>query len=293
MESKNNTVAILGTGIMGAGMARNLLAAGIEVRAWNRSRDKAEPLTQEGATVFDTPAEATDGAKFLITMLTDTDVTAEVVSAGAVLPGLADDGVWLQMATVGAEASERLSNIADEQAVTYVDAPVLGTRQPAEQGQLIVLASGSEAVREKCEPVFGAVGRKTLWLGEAGAGSRLKLVVNNWILGLLGTLAETISFARATGVDPDDFLETIKDGPLGLPYAQMKGRMMIEEEFPTSFSAKLARKDVGLVLEAAEAQGLNMDLAEAVAARFDQAIEAGHGDEDMAAIFEATRSDVG
>ncbi|MGB3633932.1 MAG: NAD(P)-dependent oxidoreductase [Rubrobacteraceae bacterium] len=289
----DNTVAVLGTGIMGSGMARNLLAAGIEVRAWNRSREKAEPLAEAGATVADSPAEATDGADFVLTMLADADVTEEVVAMDDVLSGLSDGGVWLQTATVGAAGNERLAKIAAEQSVAYVDAPVLGTRQPAEQGQLVVLASGPEEVHEKCEPVFEAIGSKTLWLGEAGAGSRLKLVVNNWIAGLLGVLAETISLARATGVDPASFLETIEGGPLGVPYAQMKGRMMIEEDFPTSFSAKLARKDVGLILEAANAEGLHMALAEAVAGRFDQALEAGHGEEDMAAIFEATKHNGG
>jgi 3-hydroxyisobutyrate dehydrogenase len=293
IEMADNIVAVLGTGIMGSGIARNLLANGIEVRAWNRSREKAEPLAEDGATVVDTPAEAANGADFLLTMLADADVTEEVVGEDGVLSSLADGGVWLQTATVGAAGNERLAEIAQDLNVPYVDAPVLGTKQPAEQGQLVVLASGPEDVREKCDPVFDAVGTKTLWLGEAGAGSRLKLVVNNWIVGLLGTLAETISLARATGVDPESFLETIEGGPLGVPYAQMKGQMMIEEDFPTSFSAKLARKDVVLVLEAAEADSLHMSLAEAIASRFDQAIEAGHGDEDMAAIFEATKPDGG
>ena len=197
-----NTVAILGTGIMGSGMARNLLAAGIEVRAWNRSREKAEPLAENGATVVDTPTEATNGADFVLTMLADAGVTEEVVGGDGVLSSLADGGVWLQTATVGAEGNGRLTKMAEDRGLPYVDAPVLGARQPAEQGQLVVLASGPDDVRDKCGPVFDAIGAKTLWLGEAGAGSRLKLVVNNWIVGLLGTLAETISLARATGVDP-------------------------------------------------------------------------------------------
>ena len=285
----DSTVAVLGTGIMGSGMARNLLAAGMEVRAWNRSREKAEPLAESGATVVNAPAEATEGADFVLTMLADADVTEQVISEDGVLSNLADGGVWLQTATVGAAGSERLAKVAEDRGVPYVDAPVLGTRQPAEQGQLVVLASGPGDMREKCDPIFGAIGAKTLWLGEAGAGSKLKLVVNNWIVGLLGTLAETISLARATGVDPESFLETIEGGPLGLPYAQMKGQMMIEEDFPTSFSAKLARKDAGLVLEAANAEGLHLALVEAVAARFDQSIGAGHGEEDMAAIFEAIK----
>lgn len=289
MESENNTVAVLGTGIMGAGMARNLLAAGMEVRAWNRTREKAEPLADDGAQVVDSPVEATLGADFAVTMLSDADAVAEVIEGDGVLSGLAGGGVWLQMATVGIEGNERLARLAAELGIPYVDAPVLGTRQPAEQGQLVVLASGPEEVRDKCGPVFEAVGSKTMWLGPAGAGSRLKLVVNNWIQGLLGALAETISLARATGVDPEKFLEAIEGGPLDVPYAPIKGRMMIEEDFPTSFSAKLARKDAGLILEAANDEDLHLALTEAVVARFDQAIEAGYGEEDMSAIFAATK----
>ncbi|MBA3793471.1 MAG: NAD(P)-dependent oxidoreductase [Rubrobacter sp.] len=286
--AENTKVALLGTGIMGAAMARNLLKACMEVRAWNRSTEKVKPLARDGATVSEDPAEAAFGADFLLTMLTDADVIEEVVRDG-VLPALSEGAVWLQMSTVGENGNERLARLAAEGGAAFVDAPVLGTKAPAEQGQLIVLASGPEDVRSKCEAVFDAVGAKTVWLGEAGEGSRLKLVVNNWIVGLLGVLAETVAFSRATGVDPRKFLETIEGGPLGLPYAQMKGAMMIEEDFPTSFSAKLARKDAGLVLDAAGDRGLAMTLASAVAARFDEAIEAGHGEEDMAAIYEAAK----
>lgn len=286
----NARVAVLGTGIMGAAMARNLLKAGMEVRVWNRSREKAEPLAADGAKVAESPAEAADGADFLITMLSDADVIAEVVGEGNVLSELAEGGVWAQMSTVGIEGNDRLSKLAEEHNITYVDAPVLGTKQPAEQGNLTVLASGPEEVREKCQPVFDAVGNRTIWLGPAGEGSRLKLVTNNWIVGLLGTLAETIAFARATGVDPARFFEAIEGGAMDVPYAHIKGNMMVEKDFPTSFPAKLARKDAGLVLNAARDGGLDMALAEAVAARFDEAIEAGYGEEDMAAIYRAAEA---
>ena len=286
--AENTTVALLGTGIMGAAMGRNLLGAGMEVRAWNRSAEKAGPLADDGATVVEEPAEAARDADFLLTMLADAEAIEEVVGDG-VLPALAEGAVWLQMSTVGERGNATLAHLAAENAVTYVDAPVLGTKAPAEQGQLVVLASGPEEARGRCEPVFEAVGGKTVWLGDAGEGSRLKLVVNTWIVGLLGVLAETVAFARATGVDPQKFLETIEGGPLGLPYAQMKGAMMIEEDFPTCFSARLARKDAALVLEAARARDLDLAVASAVAARFDDAIGAGHGDEDMAAVYEATK----
>jgi 3-hydroxyisobutyrate dehydrogenase len=286
----DTTVAVLGTGIMGAAMARNLLSAGMEVRAWNRSREKAGPLEEEGAEVAENPKDAARGADYILTMLADADVVEEAVR-GDVLSALAEDGVWLQMSTVGEGGNERLARLATDSGVAYVDAPVLGTKQPAEQGQLIVLASGPEEVRERSEQIFSAIGSNTVWLGEAGEGSRLKLVINNWIVGLLGVLAETVAFAEAIGVDPAKFLETIEGGPLGLPYAQLKGTMMVEDDFPTSFSANLARKDAALVLDAAEAHALRMRITESVVARFDEAIQAGHGDEDMAAVYRSTRPD--
>jgi len=290
--ANDTTVAVLGTGIMGAAMARNLISAGMEVRAWNRSRGKAAPLEKDGAKVANDPADAARDANFLLTMLSDTDAVEEAVRGGA-LPALAEEGVWLQMSTVGEVGNERLLRLAADHGVAYVDAPVLGTKQPAEQGQLIVLASGPEEVREQSEQVFGAVGSKTVWLGNAGEGTRLKLVVNNWIVGLLGVLAETVAFAEAIGVDPAKFLETIEGGPLGLPYAQIKGSMMVEEDFPTSFSANLARKDAGLVLDSARAHDLHMRITEAVTARFNEAIQAGHGEEDMAAVYRTARPDRG
>jgi 3-hydroxyisobutyrate dehydrogenase len=288
--ANGKTVAVLGTGIMGAAMARNLLSAGIRVRAWNRSREKAEPLEKDGAVVVDDPRDAARGADFILTMLADADAVEEAVGID-VLSALAKDGVWLQMSTVGEGGNERLAGLAADSGVAYVDAPVLGTKQPAEQGQLIVLASGPEEVRERSEEIFNALGSKTVWLGEGGEGSRLKLVVNNWIVGLLGVLAETVAFAEAIGVDPAKFLETIEGGPLGLPYARMKGTMMLEEDFPTSFSANLARKDAALVLDAAAARDLRMQIAESVVVRFDEAIQAGHGEEDMAAVYRAARPD--
>ncbi len=290
--SDDNTIAVLGTGIMGSAMARNLLSAGMEVRAWNRSREKAEPLKKDGAEVAGDPADAARGADFILTMLADADAVEEAVG-GEVLSELAEDGVWLQMSTVGEGGNERLLRLAADRGVAYVDAPVLGTKQPAEQGQLIVLASGPEEVRERSEQVFDVVGSKTVWLGEAGEGSRLKVVVNNWIVGLLGVLAETVAFAEATGVDPATFLETIEGGPLGLPYAQLKGSMMVEDDFPTSFSANLARKDAALVLDSARDHDLHLRIAEAVTALFDDAIQAGHGEDDLAAVYRAARPDRG
>jgi 3-hydroxyisobutyrate dehydrogenase len=277
-------VAVLGTGTMGAPMAENIAAAGIEVRAWNRTVEKAREV--EGAAAFETAAEAVEGAELVITILSDGDAVEDVV---------ADldfgDAAWLQMSTVGVVAHERLAEIASERGVPLVDAPVVGTKQPAERGELTVLASGPRDVRARAKPVFEAVSARIIELGEAGEGTRLKLVTNSWLVTLVEMLAETIAFSEAIGVDPERFLATIEGGPLGPAYAQLKGKMMIARKFDPSFSLALAHKDARLVLEAAGRHGFDAALVEVVAHKMDQAIEAGHGDEDMAATFLASAPD--
>jgi 3-hydroxyisobutyrate dehydrogenase len=277
-------VAVLGTGTMGAPMAENIAAAGIEVRAWNRTVEKAREV--EGAAAFETAAEAVEGAELVITILSDGDAVEDVV-ADLDFGGAA----WLQMSTVGIVAHERLAEIASERGVPLVDAPVVGTKQPAEKGELTVLASGPRDVRDRAKPVFEAVSARIIELGDAGEGTRLKLVSNAWLVTLVEALAETIAFAEAIGIDPERFLETIEGGPLGPAYAQLKGKMMIARKFDPSFSLALARKDARLVLEAAGRLGFDAALVEVVAHKMDQVIAAGHGDEDMAATFLASAPD--
>ena len=274
-------VAVLGTGAMGAPMARNLVESGLDVRVWNRTIEKAREI--EGAEVCETAADAVDGADVVVTMLSDGHAVEETVR------GLDfGDAVWLQMSTVGIGATERLMEMAD---VPFVDAPVVGTKQPAEKGELIILASGPRDARERAKPVFEAVGARTIELGDAGEGTRLKLVINSWLVILVEGLAETIAFAESIGVDPERFLETIEGGATGPAYAQLKGKMMIARKFDPSFSLALARKDAGLVLEAAERHGFDAALVELVARKMDDAIAAGHGDEDMAATLFASLPD--
>lgn len=268
-------VAFLGTGIMGAPMARNLVAADHEVRVWNRSREKAEGL---GAGVADSPAEAAAGAEVVVTMLSD-GAAVESVMDGVSLEG---DQVWWQASTVGMEATEKLHGMARD--TKFVDGPVLGTKQPAEKGELTVLASGRG--RDRLGPVFDAVAARVVDLGdEVGAASRLKLVLNAWIVALVEGLAETLAFAEGIGVDPAKFLEVIDGGAMSPAYAQLKGKAMIARSFDPSFSLALAAKDAGLVADAAAAAGLELPLPGLVRDQMRKAIDAGHGDLDMAATF--------
>jgi 3-hydroxyisobutyrate dehydrogenase len=273
------TVAVLGTGTMGAPMAQNLADAGVDVRVWNRTRERAEGL----GDMAETPARAVEGADAMLTMLADGSAVEEV--AGQALEALGDEAIWLQMSTVGIAATERLAKMAEDRGVPFVDAPVLGTKQPAEEGELTVLASGPRDARERVKPVFEAVGARTMDLGDAGEGTRLKLVVNAWLAGLVDVLAESIAFAEAIDIDPATFLETIRGGPLGPAYADLKGKMMIDRDFPPAFALSLLRKDAGLVLEAAERHEFEALLTSTVAEVLDKAIEQGHGEDDMAAVF--------
>jgi 3-hydroxyisobutyrate dehydrogenase len=282
------SVAVLGTGIMGAPIARNMAEAGLTVAAWNRTREKAEPLSSHGVEIADSPSAAARERDAVLTMLSGTDAVETVMTGDdGALAAMGDDAIWIQSSTVGIRATERLAELAAHAGVTFVDSPVLGTRQPAEQGELVVLGSGPDEARERCKPVFEAIGRKTLWLGEAGAGTRMKLVLNSWLLALTAGLGETLALAQALDVDPASFLETIDGAPMGSPYAQLKGKAMIERSYETSFPLQLAEKDAALILEAAEPEGLDPKIARAVHERFERAAELGHGEEDMAAVHEA------
>jgi 3-hydroxyisobutyrate dehydrogenase len=281
------TVAMLGAGTMGAPMARRMLAHGLQVRVWNRTAQRAQALADDGARVCREPQQASAGAELLVTMLAD--AAAVVDTAAAALGALAPGAIWVQTSTVGIEGTERCAELASRHGVSFIDAPVLGTREPAERGELVVLASGPEEARPRCEPVFAAIGKRTLWLGEAGAGTRCKLAVNSWVVGVVGVLAETIALAESLGVDPERFFDAVGGGPLDLPYARLKGQMMIDRAFEDSqFRLALARKDAELVLAAADASGLEVPIMSAVAARLHRAERAGHGGLDMAATFLAT-----
>jgi 3-hydroxyisobutyrate dehydrogenase len=285
------TVAVLGAGgTMGFPMARNIARAGIAVRAWNRSRDKVEPLAADGAYLAATPADAAAGASIVLTMLADADAVVTAMEGdGGALPVMADSGqpdppIWLQMSTIGEEATEWCTDLAVRYGAEFVDAPVLGTRQPAEQGQLVVLESGPEEAGRRVQPVFDAVGHRTIHVGEAGAGTRLKLVTNSWMLAVVEAGAETIALAEGLDLDPALFLAAIQDGPLDLPYLRVKARAITERDFAPSFRLKLAAKDAGLVRDAAWQRGLDLPLLELIADRLGEGTGE-HGEKDVSATY--------
>ncbi|MFC4785161.1 NAD(P)-dependent oxidoreductase [Nocardioides sp. MAHUQ-72] len=276
------TVALLGTGTMGAAMARNIAGAGIPLRVWNRTRERAETLS-DVATVHDSVAAAVAGADVVLTMLFDADSVADTMEEARA--ALGDDVVWLQQSTVGVAGTARLAKLAEELGVVLVDAPVLGTRKPAEDGALVVLGSGPETARDRVAPVLDAIGSRTMWVGEAGAGTRLKLAANAWVFTVVEGVAESLALTRELGLDPRLFLEAVGGGALDAPYVQLKGAAMLDGTLDPAFALEGALKDAGLILDAAQSVGLELGVLPGVRDHFARAVRAGHGDRDMAATW--------
>jgi 3-hydroxyisobutyrate dehydrogenase len=284
--NRERTIAVLGAGgTMGFAMAQTLLRSGCRVQAWNRSFEKMEPLAAAGAELAGTPADAATAADTILTMLADTDAVIGVMEGADGALSTADEGaLWLQTSTIGEDGTARCGELASEHGLGFVDAPVLGTRQPAEEGELVVLASGPEELRDEAQPVFDAIGKRTVWVGEAGAGTRLKLVANTWIVSVVQGVAETVALAEGLGLDPELLLEAVADGPLDMGYLRVKSRAMIDRDFTPSFSLRLAAKDARLVEQSAGRRGMELPAVAAIRRQLDGAVGE-HGDADLSAVF--------
>jgi 3-hydroxyisobutyrate dehydrogenase len=281
--SNDLRIAVLGAGsTMGLPIARNIARAGIGVRGWNRTAEKAKPLRDEGAEVFDSPREAAQGASVILTMLADADAVIDAIEAA--VEGGQDGAIWVQMSTIGETGTDRCIELADVHSLTLIDAPVLGTRQPAEEAKLVVLASGPEESRERVAPIFDAIAQKTMWVGEAGAGTRLKMVANSWVLTVTEGTAEVIALAEGLGLDPQLFLDAIEGGTLDLPYLRIKARAIMERSFEPAFRLTLAAKDARLIEESAQRHELDLPLFSTVRRRLAEGAKE-HGDEDFCATY--------
>jgi 3-hydroxyisobutyrate dehydrogenase len=280
---EGDPVAVLGTGIMGAAMARNLLSAGLRTTVWDHSPAATAPLSDAGARVAASAQDAVRDARVVITMLPTAQIVNSVIFDGGVVPAFADGAAWAQMGTIGvaatAEMAERLGRLRPD--LLFVDAPVSGSKGPAEAGQLLILASGPSAAQAVVGPAFAAIGRKTVWLGEAGQGSRMKLIVNAYMSTLIEGVAEALELAGRLGIDPESLAAAIEGGPLDAPIADAKLHKMERGDFAPEFPLEWALKDVDLALDAAGGDGL--PLLAALSRQWHAAVDAGHGREDISA----------
>ena len=276
-------VAVIGAGIMGSAMARNLVAAGLTTRVWDRSPSATGSLADAGAVVAASAREAVRDAGVVITMLPTADAVESVIFDGGVADAFADGCVWAQMGTIGVEATLRIGDrlAAQRPGVMFVDAPVSGSKGPAEQGQLLILASGPAAAADAVRPVFDVIGRKTVWLGEAGRGSQVKLVVNAYLSILIEGVAETMELADRLGIGHEQLAAVIEGGPLDAPLADAKFHKMDRGDFAAEFPLEWALKDVDLVIDAAGGQAL--PLLAALSGQWHAAVAAGYGRQDISA----------
>ena len=284
-------VALLGTGIMGAGMAQRLLEQGFLVDVWNRTPVAAAPLVEQGATAHLEAGEAVQRAQVVVTMLATADAVSDVMLRQDALGGIAPDGIWAQMGTIGIEATEQVAAEAASRRpdLAFVDAPVLGTREPARTGQLTILASGPDRARPALEAVFEALGQRVLWLGPAGLGTRIKLVLNTWLAFEVEAAAEASAAADRLGVPHQALLDAVRGGPLASGTALARLAKIEKSDHSPQFPLEWGLKDLDLVAAATGRE--TVPVAGAIADRWRSLVGQGLGRLDVSAARLGLTSD--
>jgi len=277
-------VGVLGIGAMGHAMATSMLRAGIPTIVWNRRPAATRDLAGLGADVAETAADAARRAGVVVTMVTDTDAVMSIARDQGMLAALAPGAIWVQMATIGVAGIERVAAMvqAERPDVTLLDAPVSGSREPAERGQLTIFASGPEEARPRVAPLFDALGQRTIWVGEVGAGSRLKLVNNTLVAFAAEAVANAAALARRLGLATETVVDALGGSPLVSPWQAAKLARIATGEFSAQFGLSLALKDVHLALQAAGDDRLAV--LGCLAEEWQQAVDEGLGDQDLTVV---------
>lgn len=287
------TTAFLGLGTMGRAMATSALRAGIPTIVWNREPQATRNVAELGAEVAETAADAARRAEIVVTMVTDADAVISIARDEGMLAALAPGTIWVQMSTIGVEGIDRVAAIvdADRPDVTLLDAPVSGSKVPAEQGQLTIFASGPEEARSRVDPLFEALGQRTIWVGAVGAGSRLKLVNNTWLAFTSEAVVSSIALARRLGLGTETVIDALGGGPLVAPWQAAKLQRIANDDYSTQFGLSLALKDVHLALQAAD-DGRFAALA-SLADEWQHAVDHGLGEQDVTVMTRALERDGG
>jgi len=293
MALRPEPVAVLGIGAMGHGMAASALRAGIPTIVWDRRMEAARDLAERGAEVAETAADAARRAAVVVTMVTDADAVMSVARDQGMLAALAPGAIWVQMSTIGVAGTGRVVAMAGTERpdVTLVDAPVSGSKDPAERGQLTIFASGPGDARPRVAPLFDAFGQQTIWVGEAGAGTRLKLVNNTWLAFATEAVAASVALALQLGLDTATVADALAGSPLVSAWQEAKLQRIAGGEFSAQFALSLAVKDVHLALEAAGAD--RFAVLACLADEWQQAVDQGLGDQDLTVVTRALEQQAG
>jgi 3-hydroxyisobutyrate dehydrogenase len=285
--AKKEPVTFLGIGTMGHAMAASALRAGIPTIVWNRNPVATRDLTDLGAEVAESPADAARRAAVVVTMVTDADVVLSIARDQGMLAALATGAVWVQMSTIGVAGIERVEALVDAERpdVTLIDAPVSGSKDPAEHGQLTIFASGPDEARSRLSPLFDALGQRTIWVGPVGAGSRLKLAANAWLALSAEAVNTSVALARRLGLETETVMNALGGSPLVSPWQEAKLQRIAQDDFSVQFALSLALKDVHLALEAAADDRFRA--LGCLADEWQKVVDLGLGDHDLTVVTRA------
>jgi len=287
MAGTHEPVAVLGIGAMGHGMAASALRAGIPTIVWNRRMEAARDLAELGAEVAETAADAARRAAVVVTMVTDADAIISVAQDQGMLAALEPGAVWAQMSTIGVAGIDRVAAMAGSERpdVMLLDAPVSGSKDPAERGQLTIFASGPDEARARVAPLFDALGQRTIWVGEVGAGTRLKLVNNTWLAFATEAVTTSVALARRLGIDTETVVDALGGSPLVSTWQSAKLQRIAHGEFSAQFALSLALKDVHLALQAVGSD--QFAALDCLAGEWQHAVDQGLGEQDLTVVTRA------
>jgi 3-hydroxyisobutyrate dehydrogenase-like beta-hydroxyacid dehydrogenase len=278
-------VAVIGLGVMGAGMARHLAEVGYTVTVYNRTRARAQELAPHGVTIAATPRDAAAASEAVILMLSDDHATRACTDGpDGVLVDLAPGTLVLQMATLAPETTIALAAEVRERGGELLDAPVMGSAAEAASGRLWILAGGDPATLEHVRPLLASLAQEVYYAGDVGQGARLKLANNLLGANLVTALAETMALIEACGIDPALYARVLQGSNLGTRMLVGKANQMVAGDYAARFSIANEYKDVGLALQLARVLGLHLHQGESVLAPFEEAMERGMDAQDIAAM---------
>lgn len=287
-EPADSKIGFVGLGIMGYAMALNLIKAGYSVTVWNRSPEKCDDLAAGGAQVASTPAEVAATCDITIAMLADPQACLDVAfGENGIAAGMSAGKGYVDVSTVDAATAARVAEAVRAKGALFLEAPVSGSKGPAEQGQLVFLTAGDEELFHAAAPLLDIMGKASFFLGEVGAGARMKLVVNMVMGSMMSALAEGITLAESSGLEEEKLIEILGLGAMACPMFALKGPAMVEKRYPTAFPLKHQQKDLRLALELAEEVGQQVPVAVAANKEFEAAMGQGLGDADFSAVLEA------
>ena len=284
-------IGFLGLGIMGSAMAQNLVKAGFPVTVWNRSPEKCAELATLGAAVAATPAEVTASCTITFAMLADPAAAHEVCfGTGGALEGIGAGRGYVDMSTVDAATARAVGAAVTARGGRFLEAPVSGSKKPAQDGTLIILASGDRGLFDEALPFFEKMGKKSLYLGEVGQGAQMKLIVNMVMGGMMTIFCEALALTEKAGLAGADLLDVLDAGAIANPMFKMKGAQMLAGNFDPAFPLKHMQKDLRLAVALGDALGQPLYSAASANESFKKAKALGLSDRDFCAVLQAISS---